>query len=135
MIYQIRFSRTKENKFVQIYQHCWDSVRKFWRLRLFLKFIDRPETKAGDFILRDGTLRSLQVKQSYLVKLGEYAHPKVLNVKKNPIKTAQNMLNFGRKIKVYLFDSDYKFISQDCQRYLERTAKKRLSSIEQSSVL
>jgi hypothetical protein len=50
---------------------------------------------------------------------------KVLNVKKNPIKTAQNMLNFGRKIKVYLLDSDYKFISQDCQRYLERTAKKR----------
>ena len=60
---------------------------------------------------------------------------KVLNVKRNPIKTAQNMLNFGRKIKVYLFDSDDKFISQDCQRYLERTAKKRLSSIEQSSVL
>ncbi|MEH2362225.1 hypothetical protein, partial [Nostoc sp.] len=40
---------------------------------------------------------------------------KVLNVNKNPIKTAQNMLNFGRNIKVYLFDSDYKFISQDCQ--------------------
>ena len=32
---------------------------------------------------------------------------KVLNVKKNPIKTAPNMLNFGRKIKVYLFDGDY----------------------------
>ncbi|MEH2031274.1 MAG: hypothetical protein V7K67_16695 [Nostoc sp.] len=60
---------------------------------------------------------------------------KVLNVNKNSIKIAQNMLNFGRKIKVYLFDSDYKFISQDCQRYLEGTAKKRLSSIEQSSVL
>lgn len=60
---------------------------------------------------------------------------KVLNVNTNQIKIAQNMLNFGRKIKVYLFDSDYKFISQDCQRYLERTAKKRLSSIEQSSVL
>ncbi|WP_375452877.1 hypothetical protein [uncultured Nostoc sp.] len=27
----------------------------------------------------------------------------MLNVKRNPIKTAQNMLNFGRKIKVYLF--------------------------------
>ncbi|MBD2666634.1 AAA family ATPase, partial [Richelia sinica] len=34
----------------------------------------------------------------------------VLNVKKNAIKTAQNMLDFGRNIKVYLFDSDYKFI-------------------------
>ena len=50
--------------------------------------------------------------------------PKVLNVKKNPIKTAQNMLNFGRKIKVYLFDSDYKFISQDCQRYPQRATQK-----------
>ncbi|WP_234711207.1 isopentenyl phosphate kinase [Nostoc punctiforme] len=74
-----------------------------------------------------------------LINVGNYAgvydRAKVLNVKKNPIKTAQNMLNFGRKIKVYLFNSDYKFISQDCQRYLERTAKKRLSSIEQSSVL
>ncbi|WP_242034297.1 hypothetical protein, partial [Richelia sinica] len=36
--------------------------------------------------------------------------PEVLNVKKNAIKTAQNMLDFGRNIKVYLFDSDYKFI-------------------------
>lgn len=44
------------------------------------------------------------------------------------------MLSFGRKIKVYLLKSDYKFISQDCQRYPEKTAKKRLSSIEHSSV-
>ncbi len=32
----------------------------------------RPETKPGDYILRDGTLRSLNIKQEYLVKLGEF---------------------------------------------------------------
>ncbi|MEH2362905.1 hypothetical protein [Nostoc sp.] len=43
-------------------------------IALILEIIERPETMAGDFILRDGTLRPLQVKQSSLVKLGEYAH-------------------------------------------------------------
>ncbi|MEH2289491.1 hypothetical protein [Nostoc sp.] len=47
-------------------------------IALIFEIIERPETKAGDFILRDGTLRPLQVKQSYLVKLGEYAHHKHL---------------------------------------------------------
>jgi hypothetical protein len=32
----------------------------------------RTETKQGDFILKDGTLRSLNIKQPYLVKLGEF---------------------------------------------------------------
>jgi hypothetical protein len=32
----------------------------------------RPETKQGDVILKDGTLRSLNIKQEYLVKLGEF---------------------------------------------------------------
>lgn len=32
----------------------------------------RTETKEGDFILKDGTLRSLNIKQAYLVKLGEF---------------------------------------------------------------
>lgn len=32
----------------------------------------RPETQQGDFILKDGTLRSLNIKQEYLVKLGEF---------------------------------------------------------------
>lgn len=85
-------------------------------------------------LLQQEIVGSLNEKQNEYVSC-IYSSAKVLNVKKNPIKTAQNMLNFGRKIKVYLFNSDYKFISQDCQRYLERTAKKRLSSIEQSSVL
>ena len=47
---------------------------------LILEIVNRSETKAGDFILRDGTLRPLQIKQSYLVKLGEYAHSKRIKI-------------------------------------------------------
>ena len=32
----------------------------------------RNETKKGDFILKDGTLRSLNIKQEYIVKLGDF---------------------------------------------------------------
>jgi len=49
-----------------------------------------PETKAGDFILCDGTLRSLQIKQPHLVKLGKYLHDKGIIIvgitKQSPIK-------------------------------------------------
>lgn len=49
-----------------------------------------PGTKHGDFILRDGTLRSLQIKQAYLIKLGEYFHDKGIVIvgitKQSPIK-------------------------------------------------
>jgi hypothetical protein len=45
----------------------------------------------GDFILRDGTLRSLYIKQRYLVKLGYLLHIKKVHVlgvtKQSPIKT------------------------------------------------
>jgi hypothetical protein len=49
-------------------------------ISLILEIINRPETKAGDFILRDGTLRPLQIKQQYLVPLGKYACQKGVNV-------------------------------------------------------
>ena len=59
-------------------------------IALILEIIERPETKNGDFILRDGTLRPLQMKQSYLIKLGEYAHHKgvklVAVTKQSPTK-------------------------------------------------
>jgi len=46
---------------------------------------------AGDLILRDGALRSLNIKQRYLVKLGYLLHAKGVRVvgvtKQNPIKT------------------------------------------------
>jgi len=47
--------------------------------------------EAGDFILRDGALRSLNIKQRYLVKLGHLLHTKGVRVvgvtKQSPIKT------------------------------------------------
>jgi hypothetical protein len=49
-------------------------------LSLILEIINTPDTKSGDFILRDGTLRPLQVKQEYLVELGKYAYQKEINV-------------------------------------------------------
>ncbi len=59
-------------------------------IALILEIIDRAETKPGDFILRDGTLRPLQIKQEYLLKIGEYAHQKEVRViavtKKSPLK-------------------------------------------------
>ncbi|MBI3173061.1 MAG: DNA double-strand break repair nuclease NurA [Chloroflexi bacterium] len=45
-------------------------------LSLILEIAELPDTKAGDFILRDGTLRPLQVEQPYLIKLGKYLHDK-----------------------------------------------------------
>jgi hypothetical protein len=51
---------------------------------------NRP-LEAGDFILRDGALRSLNVKQRYLVKLGHFLHTKDVRLvgvtKQSPIKT------------------------------------------------
>lgn len=59
-------------------------------ISLILEIINSPDTKAGDFILRDGTLRPLQIKQEYLVPLGKYACQKGVNVvaitKQSPIK-------------------------------------------------
>lgn len=59
-------------------------------IALILEVSELAESKPGDFILRDGTLRPLQVKQKYLVRLGEYLHQKGLRVigitKQSPIK-------------------------------------------------
>lgn len=57
---------------------------------LVLEIITLEGTKPGDFILMDGDLRSLQVKQEYLVKLGKYLKEKgiciVAITKQSPIK-------------------------------------------------
>jgi len=59
-------------------------------ISLIFEVINRSETKPGDFILRDGTLRPLQIKQEYLVQLGKYAHDKGVRIvavtKKTPLK-------------------------------------------------
>ena len=57
---------------------------------MILEIATLPITQSGDFILRDGTLRSLHIKQKYLVQLGEYLHERGLFIvgvtKQSPIK-------------------------------------------------
>jgi len=59
-------------------------------IALVLEIVNLPETKAGDFILRDGNLRPLLVKQAYMVKLGKLLHDKgiiiVAITKQSPVK-------------------------------------------------
>lgn len=63
-------------------------------------------TKPGDFILRDGTLRSNNIKQEYLVKLAEHLKSKeLINVaitKNSPIKL--ELSSSFKKIDAYLQD-------------------------------
>jgi hypothetical protein len=90
-------------------------------LALTLEVAERPDTKRGDFILRDGTLRSLQVKQAYLVTLGKYLHDKDIRVlgvtKQSPIK--MELAYTFKQIDVYLQDQlkpHYPFIEPDPRR-------------------
>ena len=57
---------------------------------LVYEIANRSEIREGDFILRDGTLRSLNINQKYLVKLGKFLHEKgiiiVAITKNSPIK-------------------------------------------------
>ena len=63
-------------------------------------------TKPGDFILRDGTLRSNNIKQEYLVKLAEHLESKELIIvaitKISPIKL--ELSSSFKKIDAYLQD-------------------------------
>lgn len=79
------------------------------------------ETKPGDFILRDGTLRSLQIKQSFLVELGKFVHNKGLVVvgitKQSPIKI--ELAYTFKQIDDYLQEQlkfEYPFIQTDPKR-------------------
>lgn len=88
---------------------------------LILEIIDLPETKDGDFILRDGTLRPLQIKQSYLVNLGEYANSKGVKVvaitKQSPVK--MELAYTFKQIDNYLQDQlkyEYPFVEKDPKR-------------------
>ncbi len=80
-----------------------------------------PTTKAGDFILRDGTLRSLQIKQSHLVKLGKYIHDKEIVIvgitKQSPVK--MELAYTFKQIDNYLQDHlkyEYPFKVMDPKR-------------------
>jgi len=90
-------------------------------IALILEVAELSDTKAGDFILRDGTLRPLQVKQPYLVQLGKYLHDKSINLiaitKQSPIK--MELSYTFKQIDVYLQDQlkhEYPFTQTDPNR-------------------
>ena len=68
-----------------------------------------PIVEKGDFILRDGTLRSNNIKQEYLVKLAKHIHQKEIYIvaitKNSPIKL--ELSSTFKKIDGYL-QEDYK---------------------------
>ena len=67
---------------------------------------NRSEIREGDFLLKDGTLRSLNIKQKYLVELGKFLHEKgiiIVGITKNsPIK--MELSYTLRQIDSYLQD-------------------------------
>jgi hypothetical protein len=76
---------------------------------------------SGDFILRDGALRSLHIKQEFLVKLGHLLHTKNVRVvgvtKQSPIKT--ELAYTYSKIDNYLqskLKPEYPFSEKDPRR-------------------
>lgn len=90
-------------------------------IALILEIINLAGTKSGDFILRDGTLRPLQIKQKYLVKLGKYAHEKGIKIvavtKQSPIK--MELSYTLKQIDNYLQDQlkyEYPFTETDPKR-------------------
>lgn len=88
---------------------------------LILEVANLTDTKNGDFILRDGTLRSLQIKQTYLVKLGEFISKKGIHLigvtKNSPIK--MELSYTFKQIDNYLQDKlkpQYPFVATDPKR-------------------
>ena len=75
-------------------------------IALILEVAELPETKSGDMILRDGTLRPIQIKQPYLVKLGRFLHEKGILVvgitKQSPVK--MELSYTLKQIDLYLQD-------------------------------
>jgi hypothetical protein len=87
-------------------------------IALVLEVAELPETKPGDFILRDGTLRPLQIKQSYLIQLGKHLHEKGIKIvaitKQSPIK--MELSYTFKQIDSYLQDqlkNEYPFVETD----------------------
>ncbi len=90
-------------------------------IALILEIAEHEGTKSGDFILQDGTLRPLQVRQQYLVRLGKYLHEKGIIVaavtKQSPIK--MELSYTFKQIDSYLQDQlkfDYPFVATDPKR-------------------
>jgi hypothetical protein len=90
-------------------------------LSLIFEISERSDTQKGDFILSDGTLRMIQVKQPFLITLGKYLHEKEIVIiaitKQSPIKME---LSYALKqIDSYLQDKlkhEYPFIETNPKR-------------------
>ncbi len=90
-------------------------------IALILEIAELPDTKAGDFILRDGTLRSTLIKQQFLVRLGKYLKDKnivlIAITKQSPIK--MELAYSFKQIDIYLQDQlkpQYPFVQMDPKR-------------------
>lgn len=90
-------------------------------IALILEVAEHQDTKPGDFILRDGTLRPLQVKQTYLVQLGKHLHEKGIKIvavtKQSPIK--MELSYTFKQIDDYLqnqLKQKYPFVETDPKR-------------------
>jgi len=88
---------------------------------LVYEITNRSETREGDFILRDGPLRSVNIKQEYLVELGKFLYENgiiIVGITKNsPIK--MELSYTLRQIDNYLQDQlkpKYPFIEGDPKR-------------------
>ncbi len=88
---------------------------------LVYEIANLPKIRKGDFILRDGTLRSLNIKQKYLVKMGGLLYEKgiiIVGITKNsPIK--MELSYTLRQIDNYLQDQlkpKYPFTETDPKR-------------------
>lgn len=88
---------------------------------LVYEIANRSEIRKDDFILRDGTLRSLNIKQKFLVELGKYLHEKgiiIVGITKNsPVK--MELSYTLRQIDNYLQDQlkpTYPFTQKDPKR-------------------
>jgi hypothetical protein len=83
-----------------------DFCQEILEWSLIFEVANRPEIQRGDFILKDGSLRSLQIKQNYLVKLGEELHKKgifVVGITKRSAAKMELSYTF-RQIDNYLQD-------------------------------
>jgi len=88
---------------------------------LVYEIANRNGIRKNDFILRDGTLRSLDIKQQYLVKLGKFLREKdiiIVGITKNsPVK--MELSYTLRQIDNYLQDKlkpTYPFTEKDSKR-------------------
>ena len=88
---------------------------------LVFEVSERKDTRPGDFILRDGALRSLNIKQNYLVKLARKLHEQGIHclavTKQSPVKIELSY-TFSQ-IDSYLQDDlrkRYRFVESDYNR-------------------